>query len=132
MSAAQWLQAALLRQLKGRAVLDGVAVFDTPPVRAALPHAVIEDPVLASWNAAGLTGHEGRVTIAMHDGGERPARLRRTQGQIEDLIATMPADLGGDGWRVARLRLVRSRVVRGKGERWSATSEYDVRIYRAN
>ncbi|WP_445191761.1 tail completion protein gp17 [Sphingomonas sp. Tas61C01] len=132
MSAGAWLQTAIVRQLKTRAGLDGCAVFDMPPTRAALPHAVVEEPILATWDAATITGREGRVTIVVRDGGERPSRLRRLQGQVEDLIATMPADLGGEGWRVARLRLLRSRIVRGKPEQWIATSEYEVRVYRAN
>ena len=41
MSAGQVLQAAIVRQLKTRAALDGCAVFDMPPMRAALPHAVV-------------------------------------------------------------------------------------------
>ena len=129
MSAAQALRTAFVRQLKGRAVLDGCAVFDRPPARAALPHAVVEDPVLASWDAATLVGREGRLTVTAHDGGERPDRLRRLQSGIEDLLVTMPGDLGG-GWRLARLRLVKSRTIRGKGARWSATSEFEVRVYR--
>jgi hypothetical protein len=132
MSAGQWLQAAIVRQLRTRAALDGCAVFDMPPMRAALPHAVVEDPVLASWDAATVTGREGRITISVRDGGERPTRLRRLQGQVEDLVATMPTDLGGEGWRVVRLRLMRSRIARGKAEQWTATSEFEVRVYRAN
>lgn len=131
MSAAQVLQAALVKQLRGRAALEGLAIFDMPPDRAAAPHAVVEDPVLAAWGAAAISGREGRITVAVHDGGERPVRLRRLQGKIEDLIATMPADLGGEGWRAIRLRLVRSRIARGRSERWTATSEYEVRVYRA-
>lgn len=132
MSAGQVLQAAVVRQLKTRGAMDGCAVFDMLPIRAALPHAVVEDPVLASWNAATITGREGRITIAVRDGGERPARLRRLQAQVEDLVATMPADLGGEGWRVVRLRLLRSRIVRVRNEQWTATSEFEVRVYRAN
>ena len=82
--------------------------------------------------AATITGREGRITIAVRDGGERPARLRRLQAQVEDLVATMPADLGGEGWRVVRLRLLRSRIVRVRNEQWTATSEFEVRVYRAN
>jgi hypothetical protein len=132
MSAAARLQAAIVRQLKGRAVLEGLAVFDMPPARAAPPYAVVEDAVLASWDAAGLLGREGRISVVLHDGSERPVRLRRLQERIEDLIATLPADLGGEGWRLARLRLFRSKLLRGRGDRWSATSEYEVRVYRAN
>ena len=132
MSAGQIVQAAIVRQLTTRAALDGCAVFAMPPLRAALPHAVVEDPVLASWNAATLTGREGRVTILLRDDGERPVRLRRLQAQVEDLIATMAADLGAEGWRLVRMRLLRSRIVRGRNEQWTATSEFEVRVYRAN
>jgi hypothetical protein len=35
----------------------------------------------------------------------------------------------GEGWRVVRLALVRSRVLR-VGDRWRGTAEFLVRMYR--
>lgn len=119
------LQAALVT-----AVGSIVTAFDAPPVRAALPHAVVEDAVLARWGGAGIDGREGRVRIVLHDAGERPVRLRALAAQVEGAVAALTGDIGGE-WRVVALRLVRSRVVKsGGGDRWTATGEFAVKLYR--
>lgn len=107
-----------------------VTTFDAPPVRAALPHAVIEDAVLARWGGAGIDGREGRVRIVLHDAGERPVRLRALAAQVEGAVAALSGAIGG-GWRVVALRLVRTRIVKsGEGDRWTATGEFAVKLYR--
>ena len=128
MSARELAQAAgvaALRAARGEAA----AVFDAPPVRAALPHVVVEQPELVDWSSKDWRGREGRIVVAAYDGGERPVRLRALAAAIEDAVAAVPAVLG-DGWRVANLRFVRSRVARAAGDRWVATSEFVVRVYR--
>lgn len=127
MSAGAAVQAALVAALR-----DGVgaSVFDAPPVRGAVPHVVVDDPVLRTWRASGVDGRDGRVSIAIHDAGERPVRLRVLAGQVEDRAAALSGDVG-DGWRLVALRLVRARTVRGGGERWTATLEFSVQAYRA-
>lgn len=107
-----------------------VTAFDAPPVRAALPYAVVEDAVLARWGGAGIDGREGRVRIVLHDAGERPVRLRALTAQVEAAVAALGGEVGA-GWRVVALRLVRSRVVKsGGGDRWTATGEFAVKLYR--
>lgn len=107
-----------------------VTAFDAPPVRAALPYAVVEDAALARWGGAGIDGREGRVRIVLHDAGERPVRLRGLSAAVDEAVAGFSGDLG-EGWRVVSLRLVRTRVVRsGGGDRWTAMSEFAVKIYR--
>ncbi|WP_298669801.1 DUF3168 domain-containing protein [uncultured Sphingomonas sp.] len=129
MSAHETVQAAAVAAL--RAVLGEVAVFDAPPVRAALPHVVIEPPILVDWSAKDWRGREGRLVVSAHDRGERPARLRELAAAIEDAVEAMPVALG-DGWRLVSARLVRSRIARAGDDRWAATSEFTVRIYREN
>ncbi len=106
------------------------AVFDGAPVRAALPYAVVGDPVLIDWSAAGVTGREGRLTVTLWDAGEVPARLRTLVEAAEAAVLGIGPNLGA-GWRVASLQLVRSRVVRAGGDRWMGVSEFRVRLYRA-
>ena len=119
------LQAALVA-----AVRPIVTVFDAPPVRAALPYAVVEDAVLARWGGAGIDGREGRVRVVLHDAGERPVRLRGLLASVEAAVAALSGEID-EGWRVVALRLARSRVVRsGGGDRWTATGEFAVKIYR--
>ena len=136
MSARAWVTAAVTATLD-RPSLAPLRLFDAPPVRAAMPYAVIEEPVLNAWNASALDGFEGRLTVTLvddgADGGERPTRLRTLVDQVEAMLAVMPAGAGGDGWRLARLALARSRIVRAKvaGQmRWVATSEFQIKLYR--
>lgn len=114
---------ALVAGLAARlaAVLD-CAVFDAPPVRGGLPYAEVGEPVLADWSGTGWTGRDGRVAVALHDGGERPVRLRRLVALVEDVAAPEP-----EGWRVVRWLLVRGRMAR-TAERWSASVEFQVRM----
>ena len=119
------LQAAIVARLN--AVLD-VSVFDAPPVRGGLPYAVVDEPVLSDWSTKTWVGREGLVLLTLLDGGERPVRARALLAAAEEGLEALPPDLG-EGWRVVRLALVRSRVLR-VGDRWRGTSEFLVRMYR--
>lgn len=130
MSARERLQAAVVAWLTP--AVTPVAVFDMPPARAALPHVHVEDPVLARWDLAEMTGFEGQLVVSSIDNAERPVQLRRVVAQVEDAMDTLPADLGGEGWRLATMRLARSRILRGRGGEWLAASQFAVRVYRAN
>ena len=125
MSARGVLQAGVVARLA--AVLEG-AVFDAPPVRSALPYAVVDEPVLGDWSTTTWRGREGRVVVTLHDGGERPVRLRSALAAAEEGLEAMAPDLG-EGWRLVRMQMLRSRVLR-VGERWRGTSEFLVRMYR--
>lgn len=120
------LQSAVVAALEAA----DVTAFDAPPVRGGLPYAVVDDPSLRDWSAATWTGREGTLAITFFDAGERPVRLRAAIEAGEEAVAAIGPALGS-GWRVAQMRLQRSRVVR-KGERWLGTSEFLVRMYREN
>lgn len=109
--------------------LDIVPVFDAPPVRMSPPYVVVEEPVLADWSTKDIAGREGRVTVLLHDQGERPMRLRALTGLADDALEMMDPRLG-EGWRIVTLGLVRSRIVRTK-DGWTAMSEFRVRMLRA-
>lgn len=128
MSVQAVVQAAMAAALRDHAGLEGVAVFDAPPVRSALPHAVVEEAVLSDWGTKDLAGREGRLAVLLRDGGERPVRLRTLAGEAEAAIEAMPRALG-EGWRVVSLVLARSRVVR-EGGGWMALSEWRVRMLK--
>lgn len=128
MSAREVLQAACVAALSD--ALDGVRVFDAPPVRAPLPYAVVDEPLLADWSTKDMTGREGRIAIGLVDRGEQPVRLRALAGQAEDALAGMDAGLSG-GWRIVTMQLIRSRIVRGQ-DGWAGTSEFRVRMLRTN
>ena len=129
-SAGGQLAMALWAWLKADADLADCPMFDAPPVRATLPFAMIEEPVLQQRDLAGMTGRVGTVAVQLFDDGERPLRLRSQLALVEDDLARMPADLGA-GWRLAALSLRQSRVAKGKAG-WSARTEWAVRMYRAD
>lgn len=131
MSAGDWLAASCMAHLAENAALDPLQLFDFVPERAGFPWAQVEDPVLGSWDGAGVTGRVGTLAIAFRDGGERPARLRLLMGRVEDQMAGLPADLGGEGWRLAGLSLARSRLARVR-DGWLGRSEWAVRVFRVN
>ncbi|VVT00353.1 conserved hypothetical protein [Sphingomonas sp. EC-HK361] len=126
MSAAAQLQGAVVLALAGIEGLTGA--FDAPPVRAALPHAVVDAPVTSDWSAKGVTGREARLTVRVVDGGERPARLQALAGGVEDAVSAIDGTIG-EGWRVVAVRPVQTRIVRS-GERWTASVVCAVRMYR--
>jgi hypothetical protein len=129
MSVQAVVQAALATALR-EAGLALTSVFDAPPVRAAKPYALVEEAQLADWGTKDIAGREGRVSIVLFDGGESPARLRGLAGAAEEAVAAMPRILG-DGWAVASLVLLRSRIVREGDNRWRSVSEFRLRMLRS-
>lgn len=137
MSGGSLLQAAAIAWLAADPGLAGVRVFDAAPVRAGLPYVVVDDPVLVDWGAKGWTGREGTLAVLAYDAGAgggaenggRPVRLRGLAGVVEAAMPGLDPALG-EGWRIAGLRLSRSRIVRAAGDRWLASVEWRVRLYR--
>jgi len=125
-SARERLRAAALARLR---TVDGLTVFDAPPVRASLPHGVLEEPELSLWGAAGLRAFEGRLVLVLHDAGERPERLRTLGQAAEEALGDLSGEIGG-GWRLPRCRMVRTRLVRSGSDRWRWTSEFAVKLFR--
>lgn len=124
MSAGTVLQAAVVAHLSGLG-----RVFAAPPMRAALPYVVVEDPGLAADDAVGVAARTGSIAIACVDAMAASARERLAM--VEAALAQLPRDLAG-GWRVTALRLARSQMVQGRNERWTATGVFAVRMYRVN
>ncbi|NYT42465.1 DUF3168 domain-containing protein [Sphingomonas sp. R-74633] len=127
MSVQAVLQAALVEALAG---LEVTAVFDAPPVRAARPYALVEEAWLSDWGTKDMAGREGRFAVTLFDAGERPARLRGLAGAVEAKIEAMPRAIG-EGWEVASLVLLRSRISREGDGRWQSVSEFRVRMLRS-
>lgn len=133
MSAAMVLAEAIRTALTAhRPLADELAgVFDAPPPRAATPHALIGEALLSDWGTKDMAGREARVVVSLHDAGESPARLRRLSGELETAVAGMPRAIGG-GWDLASRVLLRARIER-KGEgRWIATSDWRLRMLKAD
>jgi hypothetical protein len=133
MSAHEVLTDALMQALTAHAPLAAAVngVFDTAPLRAVRPYAVIEDAVLADWGTKDMVGREGRLAIALFDTGERTARLRMLAGEVTTAVAGLPRE-PGEGWRIASLAFVRSRIVREGEARLAAIVEFRVRMLQVN
>lgn len=129
MSAHSVLVAALVAALEEHhsLMLAISKVFDAPPVRAVRPYAEIEDAVLSDWSTKDFMGREGRVGVMLRDQGASPQRLRGLVGEVEAAVLSLPRVLG-EGWRVASLSMVRSRVLREGEGRWTALCEFRVRM----
>lgn len=129
MSAGAWIQAAVAEALRSRAEFADLAVFDAPPVRSATPYAVVGEAELVDWSTKDWTGRSGRIAVTLHDAGERPVRVRALIGAVAETIEALSGDLGA-GWRATGFRLVRERLALTASSRWTATSEFAVRVYR--
>ncbi|UZK68663.1 DUF3168 domain-containing protein [Sphingomonas sp. S1-29] len=123
------LHGALVAALEAHAPLKWrlTAVFAAPPVRSAMPYALVTESVVADWSTKDQPGIEARVAIELHDGGEVPGRLRGLAEAAGAALAAMPRDLG-EGWRMASLVPLRTRVVRVRGGDWVAVVEARVRM----
>ncbi len=128
MSVHAMLQAALVAAIEDGGV-EVTGVFDAPPLRAAVPHALVEEVVLTDWSTKDMAGREGRVIVRLHDAGERPARLRVLTDAVQEAVAAMPVTLSG-GWRIVSLAFLRSRILAEGGGKWRAVIEWRVRLLR--
>jgi hypothetical protein len=124
MTARSVLQEAVVAALRGA----GLTAFDAPPVRAALPHCVVDEAVLQDWSTKTWAGREGRIVVRFLDSGERPVRLRDAieagEAAVTAIGRTMP-----EGWRLVQMRVARSRLARS-GDGWLGLSEFAVRMWR--
>ena len=109
--------------------IDGV--FDAPPARAVRPFAVVEDPVLVDWGTKDMMGREGRLAVGLFEAGEDRARLRALADHATAAVAGLPRELG-EGWRIASLAFVRSRIFREGPALCAAVVEFRVRMLQAN
>jgi hypothetical protein len=108
------------------ATLDGLAVFDAPPLQAVFPYATLAAGAESDWGHKSGAGRELRLAATIRDRGERPIRLRSLAGEAEAVLQALPADMAG--WRLVTLALVRAQVApQGKGG-WAATIEMRARM----
>jgi len=131
MSAEVAVRAAVIAALRGDAELMGElnGVFDGTPVRASTPYAVVGECIAGDWGAKGLEGRELRLTVGLHDAGETPGRLAVLLGRTETVMQAV--DAGGSGWRIVGVRLVRSRLAKGREkDQWQAVVDYRLRVVR--
>ena len=130
MSAEVTVRAAVIAALtEDAAVMGGLnGLFDGQPVRASVPYAVVGECIASDWGAKDVDGRELRLTIGLHDAGETPGRLAAL---LERIDAVMQLLEFAEGWRIVGVRLIRSRVVKGREkDGWKAVVDYQVRVVR--
>lgn len=128
MSAESVLQSALLVALHGDARLSAGlnGVFEGPAVKASPPFAELDEMLAVDWGTKTAAGRELRIGVTLRDAAETGARLQGLAEAAGAAIEAIPRDL--DGWRVASLVFVRSRVLRGPPGKWTAVVEYRLRM----
>ena len=85
----------------------------------------ISDGSTSDWSTKDRRGREHRLSIAIWDDGDSPARLHDLLGQAQDAIEAMPRSLPGQG--IASLVFLRARVVRDPDGPWAGRLDYRVR-----
>lgn len=124
MNAEQAWQAAMVAALNEVAGLNGV--YAGPPVKGSEPWAELGELMSIDWSTKDAVGREIRSTILLRDRTELPSRLH-------DLAAAADAAVQGigrtlDGWQVASLVLIRTRIIRDRPGGWTAMIEHRVRM----
>lgn len=123
MNAAVELEAAAMAALGTVAELG--AVYNGPPVQAAVPYALVEAGPEADWGHKSGVGRELRLAVTIRDEGERPARLRRLISEVEIALAGLSAV---SGWQLVTMRFMSSRVVKDRQGGWVGLIEFKARM----
>ena len=110
-----------LRQVSG---LSSVA--DGEPIQAGDAYAILDMGPEIDWGHKTGAGAEIRFAVLVRCGGERPDRARRLLTAAREQVGAIgPA---ADGWRLVSLAMLRARVVREPGPRWTGAAEYRARL----
>lgn len=130
MSAEMAMRAALVAALRGDGALAGMlnGVFDGTPVKASFPHVVVGECLGADWGTKDAEGRELRIGLTLFDQGESPARLAGLIGPADAAVKAIAGPV--EGWALAGIAFVRSRIVKSKDQGWSALVDYRVRMLR--
>lgn len=131
MSAERVVRTALIAALRGDAGLGngglaGAGVFAGPPVKATPPYAEVGELLGIDWSVKDRAGRELRLGVTIRDAGETSARIETLTAAAQGAIEALPRAL--DGWDVASLVLVRTRLAGTAPGRWSATIDYRLRV----
>jgi len=104
-------------------------VSDGVPLQAGDAAAVVEAGPETDWGFKGCEGAEVRVAVLVTCDGEAPGRPRLLAERVRAAIGAIAPDLGG--WTLVTLVLLRSRVLRTPGSKWTASLDYRARMLRS-
>lgn len=128
MSAYAVLESAIMAALSSHAPLHAAinGVHRMRPTRATPPYLTIGESLTADWGTKDLRGREVRIALDLTDAAESPARLYGLMAEAEIALEGLARNL--DGWRVASMIFLRSRITRNAARDWSGVIEYRVRM----
>lgn len=128
MNAPGVFHSAMLVALRADPAFGGAlnGVFEAPVSNAAPPYADIGELLVADWGAKQLAGVELRTAILVRDRFDGPARLHSLAAAADAAMAGISRDL--NGWRIASLVMLRTRIVRDGPGMWTALVEHRVRM----
>lgn len=132
MSAEAIFHAAMLAALRGAGDFGGAlnGVFEGSAIKASEPFAEIGELLSTDWGTKDRSGRELRSAIIIRDWAEGPGRLHRLAAAADAAMATIPRD--SDGWRIASLVLLRTRIIRTAPGLWAAMVEHQIRMIEAS
>lgn len=122
--AAEALVAAAVTRVAAIGAMTGI--YPAAPLQASSPYAVVETTLETDWSHKTGQGREVRLSILLHDKGERQDRLRALMAEAETRMAGLDPEMGS--WRVVNLVYLRSRIVGGPREGWTGMIDYRARM----
>ena len=126
--AGEAMAAAAAAALRG---IEGLSVFEAPPLQAVEPWALAEAGPETDWGHKSGAGRELRLAVRLHDRGESGARLARLMEEAEAAVAAVGAV---PGWQLVSLALLRSMKLppkKGAPEgAWAGLIEFRARLLR--
>jgi NaMN:DMB phosphoribosyltransferase len=102
-------EALAARAVAALGAVEGLAVYDGPPVQAAAAYAVVETGPESDWGHKSGAGRELRLAATVWDKGERPGRLRALAAAAEAALGGLEGE--GGGWSIVTMHFLRSRTV---------------------
>lgn len=124
MSAEAVFQAALLAALRTVPGLNGV--YEGRPDKASEPWAELGELRSIDWSTKDAPGRELTTTLMLRDRSDSGAAVQALAAACDAAVLDIGRDL--DGWRVASLVMVRTRIVRDPPRAWTALIEHRVRL----
>lgn len=122
------VQKSAVAAMRGHAPLAGAVsgIFDGPPAGVCFPYVAMVESPCVDWSHKSGRGREIRLAVTVWDDGRRAARLHGLMREVEAAVEAMAVEM--EGWRLAGLQFLRSRVVRDADGPWAGLVEYRVRV----
>jgi hypothetical protein len=117
------LAAAAIEAMRPIPGLSGT--FDGRPIQASAPFATVETGSETDWGHKSGVGREVRLTVVLHDEGERPTRLRELSAVVQVALESLAVS---SGWRMVTFNFVRSMAVAKNVGGWALTLDYRARM----